>query len=100
MGYVARAPLGLNLLAKLLAPWHHVQQSETEAVKCWRLAAEQGDVDAQYYLGIIYKMGKCVPQSDTEAVKWWRLAAEQEDADAQCCLRNINKEGSGVKQSD
>ena len=41
-----------------------------EAVRWWRLAAEQGYVDAQYNLGAIYEQGKIVTQDYEEAVRW------------------------------
>ena len=52
-------------------------------MKWYRKAAEQGDADAQYNLGISYDRGEGVPQDYVEAVKWYRKAAEQGDADAQ-----------------
>ena len=54
-----------------------VEQDDAEAVKWYRLAAEQGDADAQASLGWMYASGRGVEQDDAEAVKWYRLAAEQ-----------------------
>ena len=42
--------------------------------------AKQGDADAQYNLGLMYRNGQGVPQDYKTAVKWYRLAAEQGDA--------------------
>ncbi len=56
-------------------------------------AAEQGDAEAQFNLGNMYRKGEGVPQSDQEAVKWYRLSAEQGDAIAY-------DSGEGVPQSD
>ena len=61
-----------------------------------RSAAEQGDADAQYNLGLRYHYGEGVPQDDAEAVKWWRLAAEQGDATAQRNLGLMYRDGEGV----
>ena len=36
-----------------------------------KLLAEQGHVDAQYSLGVMYENGEGVPENDAEAVKWW-----------------------------
>ena len=58
-----------------------VPQDYAEAVKWYRLAAEQGDANAQYNLGLMYDNGQGVPQDYAEAVKWYRLAAEQGDAE-------------------
>ena len=53
------------------------QDFDAATVKWNRLAAEQGNVWAQYLLGIMYDNGDVVPQDDAVAVKWYRLAAEQ-----------------------
>uniref|UniRef100_A0A914X6I9 Sel1 repeat family protein n=1 Tax=Plectus sambesii TaxID=2011161 RepID=A0A914X6I9_9BILA len=42
-----------------------------------RIAAEQGDAEAQFHLGYMYENGQGVNQSDEEAIKWYNLAAEQ-----------------------
>ena len=60
-----------------------VPQDYAEAVKWYRLAAEQGNAKAQYNLAVMYDNGEGVPQDYAEAVKWYRLAAEQGDAKAQ-----------------
>ncbi len=60
-----------------------VPQDYAEAVKWYRMAAEQGDAKAQSNLGFMYDNGQGVPQDYAEAAKWFRLAAEQGDADAQ-----------------
>ncbi len=61
-------------------------------------AAEQGDADAQFTLGVMYRQGEGVPQDPTEAVKWYRLAAEQGDAGAQFNLGVMYEQGKGVPQ--
>ena len=61
-------------------------------------AAEQGNANAQVYLGFMYDAGEGVSQDDGEAVKWWRRAAEQGDADAQRILGTLYREGEGVPQ--
>ena len=40
------------------------------ALQEWRPLAEQGDVDAQYGLGVMYDIGNGVLQDYAEAVKW------------------------------
>jgi hypothetical protein len=74
-----------------------------ELVKKHRKAAEQGDADAQYSLGLNYQQGFGVAQDDAEAVKWLRKAAEHGDAMSQfklgdCCfnLGNCYLHGRGV----
>jgi TPR repeat protein len=57
-----------------------------EAVKWFRLSAEQGYAKAQYNLALMYANGQGVSQDYKEAVKWYRLSAEQGNADAQIIL--------------
>ena len=66
-----------------------VPQDYKTAVKWYRLAAEQGDADAQYNLGVMYDKGRGVPQDYKTAVKWYRLAAEQGFAPAENVLKEI-----------
>ena len=66
-----------------------VIQDFVEAIKWYRLAAEQGYADAQNYLGVAYDSGDGVEQDFVEAIKWYRLAAEQGNAEAQINLGNF-----------
>ncbi|WP_058556715.1 SEL1-like repeat protein [Thiohalocapsa sp. ML1] len=53
-----------------------------------RAAAERGEVDAQYALGLIYAEGRGVAIDLAQAHYWLSLAIEQGDRDAEL-LRNI-----------
>ena len=70
------------------------------AFESFRVLAEQGDVDAQVRLGMMYVQGRGVPQDDAEAVGWYRRAAEQGDADAQTRLGAMYARGRGALQDD
>ena len=63
-----------------------VPEDAAEAVRWFRLAAEQGDATAQFNLGVMYDNGEGVPKDAAEAVRWFRLAAEQGYAAAQLNL--------------
>ena len=54
-----------------------VTQSDVEAARWFRKAADQGDAGAQYYLGIMFEQGRGVALSDVEAARWYRKAADQ-----------------------
>lgn len=80
-----------------------------EAVERWHDAAEQGDADAQYWLGEIYERGMGVKKDEAEASKWYRKAFErrreaveheQSDADARYWLGRLYYEGKGVEEDD
>ena len=62
------------------------QKDYVKAVEWYRKAAEQGNANAQYILGICYQNGKGVVENSSEAVKWYRKSAEQGHAYAQCNL--------------
>ena len=62
--------------------------------------AEQGYVDAQYNLGVMYGNGQGVPQDHKQAVKWYRKAAEQGYVKAQYNLAIMYYKGQGVIQSN
>ena len=48
------------------------------ALREWTPLAKQGNVGAQYLLGVMYRKGQGVPQDYKSAVKWWRLAAKSQ----------------------
>ena len=52
-----------------------------QAAAC-RTAAENGDAEAQYQLGLMYRRGLGVPKNDAQAAPWYHLAAEQGHAEA------------------
>ena len=62
-----------------------------------RAAAEQGDSEAQYQLGLLYRTGVGVPQHYPEALRWLEAAVEQGNADAQWVLGIMYRSGLGVE---
>jgi TPR repeat protein len=75
-------------------------QSKEEVEEWYRLAAERGRAEAQYYLGIFYARGFGVPQSYTKAVDYFTLAAEGGSTEAQLILGSMYRIGYLVGQSD
>ncbi len=69
-----------------------------EAARWYRMAAEQGEADAQNNLGLMYELGEGVPQDNGEAARWYRKAAEQGDVNAQFNLAFMYFNGYGVPQ--
>ena len=62
--------------------------------------AEQGNVDAQYYIARMYDEGRGALENDKAAVKWYSLAAEQGDRWAQYSLGVMYDNGYGVPVND
>ena len=54
-----------------------VPQDDAEAVRWYRLAADQGDADALVMLGAKYVRGRGVPQDYVQAHMWYSLAASR-----------------------
>ena len=75
-----------------------VKSDDATAVEMIRPLAEQGDAEAQYNLGLMYKIGQGVPQDYAETVKWYRKAADQGLNDAQNNLGVMYYSGMGVPQ--
>lgn len=55
-----------------------VAKNEIEAVRFYKLATEQGQVDAQFSLGVCYADGTGVTKDEQEVVSLYKLAADQE----------------------
>lgn len=51
-----------------------------EAPYWYKLAADQGDADAEFALAQLYRDGRGVPQDDLIAYKWFSRAAANSDA--------------------
>ena len=63
-----------------------------------RPLAVQGDVKAQYFLSIMYKMGDIVTQDYKQSVYWTTKAAEQGHVKAQYNLGHMYVDGNGTPQ--
>jgi uncharacterized protein len=102
-----------NNLGRAYIMGEGVPKDAAQAVAWWRKAAEprgewkdlgnpgekfadQGDANAQLYLGWAYDNGKGVPKDAAQAVAWYRKAAEQRNADAQNALGVAYDHGEGV----
>jgi TPR repeat protein len=59
-----------------------VPKDPGEAIKWYRLAAEQGHASAQNNLGLLLANGEGAPQDYVQAYKWLILSAVQGDANA------------------
>jgi len=80
------------------AAFDKMEKDQREAVKSYRKAADQGNVEAQYNLGDCYFNGKGVVKDQREAVTWYRKAAEQGNATAQIGLGYCYFYGEGVEK--
>ena len=68
-----------------------VPKDDAEAVKWYRLAADQRDAGAQNNLGYMYANGMGVPEDYVRAYAWLNIAAASGDEDA-IELRSMTRE--------
>ncbi|MDX2085307.1 MAG: tetratricopeptide repeat protein [Candidatus Melainabacteria bacterium] len=85
---------------QILTPAQPEDADESSPLAQYQAAAEQGDLDAQFNLGVFYANGLAgVVQDDAKAVYWYRLAAEQGHVLAQLNLGVMYANGRGVLQN-
>ena len=66
------------------------------ALQEWLPLAEQGDAQAQAYVGFLYEHGNGLPQDTSEAVRWYSLSAGQGYAAGQFKLGEMYYRGWNV----
>ncbi len=69
------------------------------ALREWVPLAQNGHLNAQNNLGVMYREGEGVGQDYNEALKWFKLSAGQGDAEAQNNLGQLYDNGLGVSQN-
>ena len=71
-----------------------------KALAVWAPAAESGDADSQYGMGLLYSEGIVVPMDDLQALKWFGLAADQDHGVALYKLGVMQDNGWGVPMDE
>jgi len=66
----------------------------------WKTAAEAGQAQAQFDLGVLYAQGLGVQRDLTVAERWYRKAAEQGNAEAEFALGQMYSRGWGVPRDE
>lgn len=87
----AQLDLGRRYLSQAL-----LLEDYEEAVRWFRMAAEQGHPEAQMYLGFLYMHGDGVPTDYDLALHWLRLSAEQGQVSAYVYIADASANGWGV----
>ncbi len=68
------------------------QRNYKQAAEIWAALANQGDAEAQFSLGVMFKNGIGVPQNDTEAMSWLRKSADQNHEHAKLIVDIVGRE--------
>ncbi|MES2252692.1 MAG: tetratricopeptide repeat protein [Pseudomonadota bacterium] len=77
-----------------------LQRADREDFFGLQTAAERGDLDVHYKLGISYLNGYGVEQNVTEAARYFELATTEENLAAYCRLAVLLRDGSGVAKDE
>jgi len=64
----------------------------------FKVLADQGKPEAQYFMGLFYHNGFGVPRDQTESAKWFLQAAQQGDARSQYYVGIMTEKGQGVEK--
>lgn len=64
----------------------------------FKVLADQGKPEAQYFMGLFYHNGFGVPRDQAESAKWFLKAARQGDARSQYYVGIMAEKGQGVEK--
>jgi len=78
-------------------PAKHLAKQTSQQI---RDLAEEGNVEAQAMLGLMFSRGDGFRQSHAEAMKWFRKAAEQGNIVAQVQVATMYQRGEGVAKNE
>lgn len=91
-------PRDLSLLVKGI---RHVRAGDHDTARTVFLPlAKQGNVEACYELGMLYRSEKSSFQSKAEAIKWFEKASAKNHAEATTCLGAMYARGEGVPENN
>jgi len=77
----------------------YADKNYSEAMRWYRMAADQGDAAAQLNVGGLYAAGQGAPQNYSEAMQWFRKAAEEGYPAAQNDIGSLYASGRGVPRN-
>lgn len=66
----------------------------------WKAAADAGQAEAQFDLGLLYAQGLGVHRDLTEAARWYRKSADQGNGEAQFALGQLYSRGWGIPRDE
>ena len=88
---------GVTALAQCYTYAIGTQQNYEKAVELYKIAAEEGDAQAQCDFGICYRSGEGVEKDPLKAIEWYLKAAEQGHGGALNNLGIMYQHGIGVE---
>ena len=106
MRLLALLVLGLAITSPALAdPFEDAKAAYQKgdyatALRLWRLLADAGDANAQFWVGAAYDLGRGVATDYAAAAVWYRKAADQGQVNAQYSLAHMYEQGQGLAADD
>lgn len=76
-----------------------VKKSTETSLELYKKAAEKGDAEAQFKIGVMYDNGDGVPQDFKQAMVWYKKAAVQGNVNAQYNIGVLYNLGQGVSKN-
>ena len=73
-----------------------LKKNPSAAVRCYKISAELGHIDAAYHYGWCLRHGVGVRENNTEAVKWLKLSADMGNISAAYSYGLCCEEGAGT----
>ena len=73
-----------------------LKKNQPAAVRCYKISAELGNIDAAYSYGWCLRHGAGVHENAVEAIKWLKLAADKGNANAAYSFGLCCEEGAGT----
>jgi TPR repeat protein len=96
---IEKEPCAEYALGVMSEKGNGVPQDYKEAIRWYRMAADQGYALAQFNLGVLYANGFGTAQDFKEALKWYTMAADQGLAIAEYNIGVLHAQGRGVPSS-
>ncbi len=83
----------MNVLGHMYFAGRGVAQDNSQAIKCYLVSAEKGNVAAMYNVGYVYQNAT---KDYAKAMEWYMAAAEKENASAMNGIGSLYYNGQGV----
>jgi hypothetical protein len=87
-------------MGKLFQHGLGVKRDDSEALRWYRLASNQGNPEGEVSLGILYRDGLGTAKNDREAVRWFTRAAREGDPVGEVGAGLMYHLGRGVEKDD
>jgi TPR repeat protein len=92
-----------NIVLRLAYICANIKMCSHQSLQIFTEAAELGSVEAEYELGLAYKLGRFrlnwkIPPNTERAAYWWKRAVSHGDINAAAYLAELYDDGDGVIQ--